>query len=134
MFNLETAINNWRQRMLAAGIQSPAPLAELESHLREEIEQQVHAGLGEAAAFQSALQKFGAAPEVRAEFAKIVEPGTAREQMVLDIGLVAAALFIPAGVAGSVWHHRAEMTTGQLLASLLAIATFAGLIWAGRLG
>jgi hypothetical protein len=130
MFNLEQAITKWRQQMLAAGIQTPVPLEELESHLRDEIEQRLKAGLSESRAFEVAVRNVGGAQGVRAEFAKIGEPGTAREQM----ALVAAALIIPAGMAGSVWHHRAEMTTGQLMASLSAMATFAGLVWAGRLG
>ena len=37
MFNLEQAIAEWRQQMLATGIQTPVPLEELEIHLREEI-------------------------------------------------------------------------------------------------
>jgi len=52
----------------------------------------------------------------------------------MGIVLVVAAILIPVFVAGSVWHKRAEMTTGQLLSNLTALATFAGLIWAGRLG
>jgi hypothetical protein len=39
MFNLEQAIATWRRQMLAAGLKSPVPLEELESHLREEMEQ-----------------------------------------------------------------------------------------------
>jgi hypothetical protein len=42
MFNLEQAIADWRQQMLAAGIKTPVPLEELENHLREENEQQMH--------------------------------------------------------------------------------------------
>ena len=38
--------------MLAAGIKTPVPLEELESHLREEIEQQTKLGLSEAEAFE----------------------------------------------------------------------------------
>ena len=49
MFNLEQAITEWRQRMLAAGLRSPVPLDELESHLRDEIERQVRAGAPAAA-------------------------------------------------------------------------------------
>jgi len=32
MFNLEQAIADWRQKMLAAGIETPVPLEELELH------------------------------------------------------------------------------------------------------
>ena len=45
MFDLEKAIADWRRQMLAAGIKTPVPLEELESHLREEIEQQMKSGL-----------------------------------------------------------------------------------------
>ena len=41
MFNLETAVAEWRQELLAAGIKAPEPLEELESHLREEIDGQL---------------------------------------------------------------------------------------------
>ena len=40
MFDLEQSIADWRRQMLAAGIKTPVPLEELESHLREEIERQ----------------------------------------------------------------------------------------------
>ena len=39
MFDLEQAIAEWRKQMLAAGIKAPVPLDELESHLREEVEE-----------------------------------------------------------------------------------------------
>ena len=44
MFDLEKSIADWRTQMLAAGIKSPVPLEELESHLREEITQQTKSG------------------------------------------------------------------------------------------
>ena len=49
MFNLETAITDWRRQMLAAGIKTPDHLDELESHLREEIGRQMKGAEGEAA-------------------------------------------------------------------------------------
>ena len=36
MPDLEQSIGEWRKQMIAAGIQSPVPLDELESHLRDE--------------------------------------------------------------------------------------------------
>jgi hypothetical protein len=57
--------------MLAAGIQTPVPLNELENHLREEIEQQMKSGLDEAAAFQMAVQKVGPAVPLQSEFQKL---------------------------------------------------------------
>ena len=40
MLDLEQSIAEWRRQMLAAGLKTPVPLEELESHLRDEIEQQ----------------------------------------------------------------------------------------------
>jgi hypothetical protein len=73
MFNLEEAITDWRQQMLAAGIKTPVPLEELESHLREEIGQQTAAGLDEQAAFNLAVRQTGCAEVLKTEFAKAGE-------------------------------------------------------------
>ncbi|HSY19433.1 MAG TPA: permease prefix domain 1-containing protein [Candidatus Acidoferrales bacterium] len=70
MFNLESSIANWRRQMLAAGIQSPVPLEELENHLREEINQQIRAGLNEHQAFESAYAQIGRADRLKTEFKK----------------------------------------------------------------
>ena len=134
MFNLEAAITEWRQQMLAAGVPAPVPLEELEIHLREEVEAQVKLGRSETEAFAAAAQNIGGAQGMRREFAKIGEPGTSREQKFMGMVLAGAAIVMPAFMAVSVWHSRADMTTGQLLCNLTALGTFAGLIWAGRLG
>ena len=70
MFDLEQAIAAWRQQLLAAGIQAPAPLEELESHLRDEIERQMKSGLDEADACRAAVQKIGQPDLLRTEFKK----------------------------------------------------------------
>jgi hypothetical protein len=71
MFDLELAIAEWRQQMLAAGIKTPVPLEELESHLREEIEQQIKSGLSEQEIFNSSVQKIGRTKPLKTEFKKI---------------------------------------------------------------
>ncbi len=70
MFDLEKATADWRKQMLAAGIKSPVPLEELESHLREEIERQMKSGLDEQEIFNSAVQKIGQANLLKTEFKK----------------------------------------------------------------
>ena len=70
MFNLEQAVIEWRQQMLAAGIKTPVPLEELEIHLREEIEQQSKTGLDERQAFEIAVQQIGPREVLRSEFSK----------------------------------------------------------------
>ncbi|HEV2691632.1 MAG TPA: hypothetical protein VG347_01925 [Verrucomicrobiae bacterium] len=70
MFNLEQSIAVWRQQMLAAGIRSPEPIEELESHLREEISRQIQAGATEPQAFASAFAQIGRADLLKLEFKK----------------------------------------------------------------
>jgi hypothetical protein len=70
MFDLERAISNWRGQMLAAGIKSPWPLEELETHLREEIARQVRFGAGNSVAFFSAVAQVGDGASLAGEFMK----------------------------------------------------------------
>ena len=70
MFDLEQAIADWRRQMLAAGIKTPAPLEELEIHLREEIERQMKSGLNEQQVFNCATRQIGEAGVLKSEFIK----------------------------------------------------------------
>jgi cation transport ATPase len=71
MFNLEQSIAEWRRQMLAAGIQKPVPLEELESHLREEIQEQIQSGVTGQQAFEVSVIRIGEAALVKDEFKKI---------------------------------------------------------------
>ena len=73
MFDLEQAIADWRRQMLAAGIKTPVPLEELESHLREAVEQQVRAGFNDQIAFGMAARQIGQTGDLQTEFAKVRE-------------------------------------------------------------
>jgi len=68
MFDLEQSITEWRLQMLAAGIKTPAPLEELELHLREEIDQQIKSGTQVQTAFSSAIEKIGRVEFLREQF------------------------------------------------------------------
>ena len=70
-FNLDQAIAEWRGQMLAAGVKAPVPLDELESHLREDIEQQVRSGLSPQQSFETAVRRIGEAHALKTEFAKM---------------------------------------------------------------
>jgi hypothetical protein len=71
MFNLEQSIAEWRRQMLAIGIKTPVPLEELESHLREDVEERMHSGSSAPQAFASAVQQIGHASSLKQEFAKV---------------------------------------------------------------
>ena len=70
MPDLEHAIAEWRQQMLAAGMTAPATLDELESHLREETKQQLDSGRDEVSAFATAAEKIGQPGLLKAEFGR----------------------------------------------------------------
>jgi hypothetical protein len=71
MFNLDEAISHWRREMAGAGIPGSRLLDELESHLRDDIDALVSAGMPEAQAFRLAVSRLGEADSVSAEFRKL---------------------------------------------------------------
>src|SRR5580692_4937671 len=91
MFNLETAIIEWRRQMLAAGLKS-SRLTELESHLREEIGQRVKSGLNAQNAFEIAVQEIGKADMLKNEFRKIGGTPVVLERLRIGICLAFIAL------------------------------------------
>jgi hypothetical protein len=58
MFNLETAIVQWRHQMSGSGVRN-GRLVELESHLREHVQEQVARGVAQEKAFAVAVQALG---------------------------------------------------------------------------
>ena len=57
MFDLEKAIRNWRRSLQKKRRVREGDIAELESHLREEMDRQVASGLDEESAFRAALER-----------------------------------------------------------------------------
>jgi hypothetical protein len=93
MFNLEHAIADWRQKLLAAGIETPVPLEELELHLREDVERQMSAGLEASQAFALAVERIGEAGELKAEFSNAGTMIGCDHQRIYDEVLSVYALF-----------------------------------------
>lgn len=122
--------------MIAAGVKTPVPLEELENHLREEIERQLQSGTNSERAFETAVQKIGPANVLKSEFKKVDaarnERARALEQ---NLGFLSANL-IPFVIGSSLLlkPRGLQMTSGQEISCLVAVATFALLIWTGRLG
>jgi hypothetical protein len=73
MFNLEEAIKEWRRQMMDAAVKS-AEVNELESHLREDVEQEIRKGLSPQQAFERAIERIGGAHQLKGEFAKVNHP------------------------------------------------------------
>jgi len=118
--------------MLVAGIKTPVPMDELESHLREDMEQQVRAGLSAQQAFEAAVQRIGQAEALEAEFAKMVEPEETRERKLKLLCIVFTVLAYLAPFALNVpkpWSgmNATEQWLGLAAVALTVLSPFSGL-------
>ena len=103
MFDLEQSIAAWRKQMLAAGIKTPVPLEELESHLREDVEHQIQSGLNAAQAFAISVRRLGHAGKLQSEFKKTC--GTFGHRWLCSCPLVLASILL-LNLAGLFIFHR----------------------------
>jgi hypothetical protein len=71
MFDLEQAVSEWREEMRACGINDSEILDELDSHLRDDVEQQTRAGSDFKMSFEAALRRIGQRSALQSEFQKI---------------------------------------------------------------
>jgi len=85
MFDLEKQIAAWRAEMLRAGLKNPNVLDELESHLREDVERQMSAGISVEQAFEDAATRIGKADFLKREFAKVGESSNKHHNMNLNL-------------------------------------------------
>jgi hypothetical protein len=143
MRDVEEQIAEWRQRMAAGGVKTPAVLDELESHLREEFQARISAGNSEEVAFQTAAARIGSPSSMRTEFNKI--SGTVSLPVLITgalwIGavimtLVAFSSRIASGKVGPLlFTHILAIVSGYVAAlstGALAIC-YVYSRWAGRL-
>lgn len=78
MFDLEQSIAVWRRQMAAGGVIDPKVLDELESHLRDEIEQQMKLRSSELEVFEAAVHRIGQAATLKSEFDNATKSKAAR--------------------------------------------------------
>ena len=115
MFDIEQSISDWRKQMLVAGIKTPVPLEELESHLREEIEQQMKSGCNEQQAYKNALQHLGESDALNTEFKQTSR--AVEKQWFRSLGPVTAAFVTGCLVAmlfSSLFAARQQATKNVL--------------------
>ncbi len=70
MFDLEKEIRKWLKALRRSENLEDSDIAELESHLRDEIDHQINKGLDEESAFRAALEKSAPADTLREEYNK----------------------------------------------------------------
>lgn len=129
MPDLEKQITEWRKQMLAAGIKTPVPLEELESHLRDEIEQMMKSGLTESASFTAAVQKIGQAPALQDEFKKLKKIRDTRIYLILCFAVFGLITLI-----ACCWILPKIEDVPERMSGLGAVLTLNLLSWAGLLG
>ena len=137
MFDLEKSIAEWRQQMLAAGIKTPVPLEELESHLREEIERQMKSGTNAQLAFEAAVQQIGKANMLKDEFEKVDAT-----RMACTLKQYRAIMVACLGVESLFWAtclllkigRFSEIAAAQQMSGLAAVAVMILLAGIGLLG
>jgi hypothetical protein len=94
MPDFEEKIAAWRRQMQAAGIKTPVPLDELESHLRDEVEQQVQSGLSAPEAFAAAAERVGQAAALKSEFARVGGTKEARRKYLWRGAALGVGMFV----------------------------------------
>jgi hypothetical protein len=129
MPDLDEKIAAWRRQMLTAGIKTPVPLEELESHLREDIEQQIRSGLGVQQAFETAIQRLGQASALKMEFKKV--GATERTQMKRIVAILTALFGMVFGLSTVLpqlgqWSRTGVMHSPAFLLLGVALITVGG--------
>jgi hypothetical protein len=107
MFNLENSILQWRSQMLTAGIKSPVPLDELESHLRDEIERQIQSGASPQLAFENSVRLLGPLGGLKREFKKYCAFASKHFLRMGAIGLIGTILLNFSGIY--VFHRSSSV-------------------------
>jgi hypothetical protein len=100
MFNFNSALAEWQQQ-IARVIRDREVVDELESHLRDEIEQQIRLGESQLRAFETAVQCIGEIETLRLEFAKIEQRKTMyNHNRIYSAALVISAVYFGIGAIG----------------------------------
>lgn len=115
--------------MLVAGVKTPAPLEELENHLREDIEQQVKSGANEQKAFEMAVRRIGQANSLKEEFQKINNQEKAQRQRRVG-GICFAGILVFYSLMMTDAMSKYDLTGNERLWGFASLATMGALIFA----
>jgi hypothetical protein len=142
MFVLEESVTLWRERITRSGAIHDEELAELESHLRDQIEDLTGRGLREEEAFLVASRRLGDTSELVREYAKVYPGRVWGERLFWMLaGYLFIGLLLRAGWTAGQFGGTAFTLTGMLNArqagmlapvlSLWCVGLFVGLLLVG---
>lgn len=118
--------------MEAAGIKTPTTLDELESHLRDDIDQQIINGLNLEQSFQVAIGQIGSAMSLKTEFKKVPAMNKNKTEKVIGaVGFGVYAIFSVCGLFSDlVGANGNERLLGLAAVAVTGVLLFASLhIW-----
>lgn len=102
-FDLNFALQMWRQELMAQRNLLPDARRELESHLRDAIAGYQQRGLGDGEAFQLARERVGQLRLIGKEFKKVGAIYWNRPMAIAAWGIFVISLFLPAYAAIGMW-------------------------------
>ncbi len=123
MLDFDLAVSEWRRQIIAAGIKTPEVLDELESHLREDVEERMRSGAGVQEAFEAAVRQVGHAASLQVEFeraggwAERAEPRWLKASL-LAVGVLSGIFYVGLSAYGLLKH---EMSDGQKVRGFSAL-------------
>jgi hypothetical protein len=122
MFNLDQAIQEWRRQMSAGGVKASAALDELESHLREDIAQQLRSGSKADEAFKIASERIGSPARLKTEFKNADIPLETRLVSLTGIACGTVAFLFSTWILFFLFYHGIDFTSRFLGLSAVAVA------------
>ena len=128
MFSLEHAISEWRRQLAAGGIDSPEVLDELESHLREDAQQQIRSGLSPEQGFNAAVQRLGQRDALKTEFKKISGGTEVLEKLMSLVSIILVAFIV--WMSGYTFLQMELSPTEQIVAyAAVAVTLLTACAW-----
>ena len=117
-FDLNAAIENWRQELAAQSNLTPEVRRELETHLRDSIAELRQRGLNDEESFWLARRRVGQPKQLGEEFAK-ADPAKVWRERVFWICLAAFLLVILEDTISSLTRAMMPVTVGSFLDRLM---------------
>jgi hypothetical protein len=102
-FNLEAALQEWRQEMAAQPNLAPEARRELETHVRDTVAELQRRGLNDEESFWLARRRVGQPHELANEFKK-ADPAKAGRQQALRIAGTFLALYLWQAFVDAIWN------------------------------
>ncbi len=119
MFNLDLAVTEWRQSYQNSESVAAHDVAELESHLRDQIADLRKRDLNDQEAFFIATSRLGNSAELSREFAKVNVATVWRSRIIWMLGG-----YVAYSIAGSLFNTAATLaSTGMAIAGVSGTAT-----------